>query len=174
MTAADRADYLKTVTFAGRADAVLKTAQAAFINQNFEIVESSPQILRVHGRRKLNSTDENPLRGVSEAAFIARGATIEITARFDAARSLSRFAKYFPILLGFGLFFVFGATFGAIAYFQPSFREPWIFLSTFGIIVVSLLPSLVLSPWTARRIEKNTRDALDTLVKNMLVVNRRQ
>ena len=156
-------EYSKTVPFTGQTAKALDTARTTFMSQGFQIVASSNNELRVTGPG-LNSTKENPLKGVSEASIIVRAPTIEIKAMLGGSQMLKRFLWIFP--LGMALLFL--TVFGVIAWIVPDFRQPWIFL----IPVLALSPWLFLSPVIVRWIEKRTIQAVDTLLNNMVVMGK--
>lgn len=156
-------EYSKTVPFAGRAARALSVAQSAFINQGFEIVANSDYELRVKGPG-ISSTRQNPLKGVSEASIIIRSSAIEIKAILGGAQKMKTFLRLFP--LGMALFFL--LVFGVLAWTLPVLRHVWIFL----IPLAALSPWLFLAPVMGRTIENKTRQAVDTLLSNMIMVGR--
>jgi hypothetical protein len=156
-------EYSKTVPFAGRAAKALSLAQSAFINQGFQIVASNDYELRVTGPG-VNSTRENPLKGVSEASIIIRSSAIELKAMLGGVQKMKAFLRFFPLAMG--LFFL--LIFGVLALWLPDFRKWWIFL----IPVLALSPWLFLSPMIARLMEKKTTQAVDTLLSNMMMMGR--
>jgi hypothetical protein len=156
-------EYSKTAPFTGHGTRALDVARAAFVGQGFQIVASSDYELRVTGPG-INSTKENPLKGVSEASIIIRSSTIEIKAILGGAQKMKTFLRVFP--LGLALFFL--IVFGTLAWILPDFRRGWIFL----IPVLALSPWLFLGPLIARMIEKRTKQAVDTLLSNMMMIGR--
>ncbi|HUQ30808.1 MAG TPA: hypothetical protein VM095_01755, partial [Pyrinomonadaceae bacterium] len=58
--------------------------------------------------------------------------------------------------------------FGTLAAFLPNFRHWWVFL----IPVLALSPWLFLAPMIARSIENKTKQAVDTLLSNMMMIGR--
>lgn len=165
------AEYSKTAPFVGHPAKALDVARTTFMSQGFQIVASSNDELRVTGPG-LNSTKENPLKGVSEASIIIRASAIEIKAMLGGTQKLSKFLRLFP--LGMALFFllVTGIVFGVIALTLSEFRQWWIFLIAALVPVLALSPWLFLSPIMVRWIEKRTVQALDTLLNNMLVMGK--
>lgn len=156
-------EYSKTVPFIGHGARALDVARTVFVGQGFQIVTSTDYELRVTGPG-INSTRENPLRGVSEASIIIRSSTIEIKAILGGAQKMKTFLRLFP--LGLALFFM--IVFGALALSRPEFRHAWIFL----IPLLTLSPWLFLSPLIARTIEKRTKQAVDTLLGNMVIMGK--
>ena len=156
-------EYSKAVPFNGRGARALDVARSAFVGQSFEIVASSDYELRVKGPG-ISSTRENPLKGVSEAAFIVRPDSIEVKALLGGAEKMKRFLRLFPLCL----FLFFMIVFGILAWSIPDLRHPWIFL----IPALALSPWLFLSPLIARSIENRTRQAVDTLLSNMMLMGR--
>ena len=156
-------EYSKTVPFRGRAPRALDVARAALVGQSFEIVASGERELRVKGPG-MTSTRESPLKGVSEAAFVARDDSIEVRALLGGAEKMKRFLRLFPL----GLFLFFLVVFGVLAWQVPVLRHAWIFL----IPALALSPWLFLAPLIGRSIENRTRQALDTLLSNMLMMGR--
>lgn len=154
-------EYSKTVPFTGQRARALDVARSAFVGQGFQIVASSDDELRVTGPG-INSTRENPLKGVSEASIIIRSAAIEIKAILGGAQKLKMFLRLFP--LGMALLFL--LVFGVLAWRLPVFRHAWVFL----IPVLALSPWLFLAPLIARSIEKKTAQAVDTLLSNMMMM----
>lgn len=156
-------EYSRAVPFAGRAARALSVAQSAFVNQGFEIIASSDSELRVAGPG-LRSTGENPLKGVSEAYIIIRSSAIEIKALLGGVQKMKMFLRLFPLLMV--LFFL--LVFGILAWQLPVFRHAWIFL----IPVLALSPWLFLAPLMGRNIEKRTKQAVDLLLNNMMMLGR--
>jgi hypothetical protein len=156
-------EYSKTVPFTGHGVRALDVARGAFVGQGFQIVASDDHELRVTGPG-LNSTKENPLKGVSEASIIIRSSTIEIKALLGGVQKMKTFLRLFP--LGLALFFL--IVFGALAWSLPDLRRAWIFLTP----VLALSPWLFLAPMITRMIEKRTKQAVDTLLNNMTMIGR--
>lgn len=156
-------EYSKTVPFTGRGAKALDVARSVFVGQGFQIMTSSDYELRVTGPG-INSTKENPLKGVTDATVIVRSASIEIKAILGGAEKMKTFLRLFP--LGLAIFFM--LIFGALAWSLPDFRRPWIFL----IPLLALSPWLFLGPLISRSIEKRTKQAVDTLLSNMVMMGK--
>jgi hypothetical protein len=156
-------EYSKTVPFTGNGTRALEVARSTFMGQGFQIAANSDYELRVTGPG-MNSTRENPLKGVSEASIIIRSAAIEIKATLGGAQKMKTFLRFFPL----GMFLFFLIVFGVLALSLPDFRRPWIFL----IPVLALSPWLFLAPLIARSIERKTTQAVDTLLSNMMMIGR--
>jgi hypothetical protein len=156
-------EYAKTVPFIGHGARALDVARSAFVGQGFQIVASSDYELQVTGPG-MNSTKENPLRGVSEASIIVRSASIEIKAILGGVRKMKTFLYLFP--LGLALFFL--MVFGVLALSVPGLRHPWTFLGP----ALALSPWVFLAPLMGRSIEKKTTQAVDTLLGNMVIMGR--
>ncbi len=156
-------EYSKTVPFAGRGSKALDVARSTFVGQGFQIVADGDDELRVRGPG-LNSTRDNPLKGVSDASIIIRASAIEFKAILGGAQKLKTFVRVFPLCMA--LFFL--TAFGVLAWFLPVFRHWWIFL----IPLPALSPWLFLAPMIGRSIEKKTVQAVDTLLSNMLITGR--
>ena len=156
-------EYSKTIPFTGHGAKALDVARSTFMGQGFQIVASTDHELRVTGPG-INSTRENPLKGVSEATIIIRSAAIEVKALLGGAQKLKTFLRLFP--LGMALFFL--IFFGVLAWILPEFRRWWIFL----IPVLALSPWLFLAPMIGRMMEKRTTQAVDTLLSNMIMMGR--
>ena len=156
-------EYSKTVPFTGRGAKALDVARTVFMGQGFQIVANNDYELRVTGPG-INSTKENPLKGVSEASIIVRSSTIEIKAMLGGVQKMKNFLRLLP--LGLALFFL--ILFGALAWSLPELRQAWIFL----IPLLALSPWLFLAPLMTRMIEKRTKQAVDTLLNNMVMIGR--
>jgi hypothetical protein len=156
-------EYSKTVPFTGRAARALDVARSTFVGQGFQIITSTDNELRVSGPG-INSTRENPLRGVSDASIIVRASAIEVKANLGGVQKMKTFLRFFP--LGMALLFL--IVFGVLAVVMPQFRQWWIFL----IPVLALSPWLFLGPVIGRSIEKKTTQAVDTLLSNMMMMGR--
>jgi hypothetical protein len=156
-------EYSKTVPFMGRGARALDVARSTFVGQGFQITASSDDELRVTGPG-INSTRQNPLRGISEASIIIRASAIEIKAILGGAQKMKTFMRLFP--LGMALFFM--LVFGVLAWRLPLLRNVWFFL----VPLLALSPWLFLAPLIARSIEKNTVQAVDTLLSNMMMMGR--
>ena len=169
-------EYSKTVPFTGDKAKALDVARTTFMSQDFQIIASSDDELRVAGQG-LNGTKENPLKGVSEASIIIRGSAIEMKANLGGTAKLSKFLRIFP--LGMMLLFLLagGIVFGIIALAEgltlPELRQYWwVGLIAFLAPVLALSPWLFLSPMMIRWIEKRTIQAVDTLLNNMVVMGK--
>ena len=167
-------EYSKTVPFTGDKAKALDVARTTFMSQDFQIIASSDDELRVAGQG-LNGTKENTLKGVSEASIIIRGSAIEMKANLGGTAKLSKFLRIFP--LGMALFFLLaiGITFGMIALTEgltlsESRQWWWIGLTAVLIPVLALSPWFFISPIMIRWIEKRTVQAADTLLNNMAVI----
>ena len=155
-------EYSKTVPFTGHASKALAVARSAFINLGFNIVTNTDYEIRVTGRG-MTSTRENALKGVTEADIIIRPTTIEVKAVLGGAQKMKRFIRIFPLAMA--VFFL--IVFGVIAAIEPTFRIWWLFLMPVAV----LAPWLVLAPLIGRSIENNTKQAVDTLVNNMIMLS---
>lgn len=156
-------EYSKSVPFTGHGARALDVARSTFIGNGFQIIASSDYELRVTGPG-INSTRENPLRGVSEATIIVRSSTIEIKAMLNGAQKMKRFMQLFPLAMA--VFFL--IVFGALAWRLPVLRNVWFFLTP----MLALSPWIFLAPLIARSIERKTKEALDTLLSNMMTLGR--
>lgn len=158
-------EYSKTVPFTGKAAKALEVARATFLPQGFQIVASTDYELRVTGPG-LNSTKENPLKGITEASIIIRpsASAIEMKATLGGVEKMKKFLIFFP--LGLALFFL--IVFGALTLTLPTLRNP-IFLL---IPLLALSPWLFLSPWMSRMIGTRTVRAIDTLLNNMAILGK--
>ncbi|HEV7376975.1 MAG TPA: hypothetical protein VGN95_19820 [Pyrinomonadaceae bacterium] len=154
-------EYSKTVPFTGRASKALEVARSTFLPQGFQLVASTDHELRVTGPG-INSTRENPLKGISEASIIARSSTIEIKATLGGVEKMKKFLIFFP--LGMALLFL--IVFGVLAFTVPALRRPWFFL----IPLLALSPWLFLAPLMSRMIGRRTMQAIDTLLNNMVML----
>lgn len=156
-------EYSKTVPFTGHGARALDVARSVFVGQGFQIVASSDYELRVTGPG-INSTKENPLKGVSEASIIIRSASIEFNAILGGVQKMKTFLRLLP--LGLALFFL--IVFGVLALSVPGLRQPWFFLGP----ALALSPWVFLAPLMGRSIEKKTTQAVDTLLSNMVIMGR--
>jgi hypothetical protein len=154
-------EYSKTVPFTGSASNALKVAKSTFLPQGFQLVASNEYELRVTGPG-INSTRENPLKGITEASIIVRSSAIEIKAALGGVEKMKKFLTFFP--LGMALLFL--IVFGVLALTIPDLRRPWFFL----IPIVVLLPWLFLAPLMSRMIGRRTMQAIDTLLNNMIML----
>src|SRR4051794_35279769 len=118
-------EYSRTVPFTGRASKALEVARSTFLPQGFQLTANTDYELKVTGPG-INSTRENPLKGISEASIIIRPSmsAIEMVATLGGVRKMKRFLAFFP--LGMALLFL--TVFGVLAFILPDFRRPWIFL----------------------------------------------
>lgn len=154
-------EYAKSVPFSGRAAKALDIAKSTLLPLGFQVVSSSDYELRATGPG-INSTRENPLKGISETAITVRSSTIEMQAALGGVRKMKLFLTLFP--LGMALLFL--IVFGTLALTVPVFRHWWVFL----IPLAALAPWLFLSPMMIRMIEKRTGQAIDTLLNNMVTL----
>jgi hypothetical protein len=154
-------EYSKTVPFTGKASKALEVARSTFLPQGFQIVANTDYELRVTGPG-INSTRENPLKGISEASIIARSSAIEIKATLGGVEKMKRFLTFFP--LGMALLFL--IVFGILAWKLPALRHPMFFLTP----ALALSPWIFLAPLMSRQIGKRTMQAIDTLLNNMVML----
>ena len=154
-------EYSKNVPFPGSAKRALAVAQSALIALNFQITASSDHELRVTGPG-INSTRENPLKAMTEGSFVVRNSAIEVKTVLGGAEKMIRFLRVFPLLMA--IFFL--VLWGALAFFIPIFRIWWVFL----LPLLALSPWLFLTPIIGRSIQKRTKDAIDSLVSNMVLL----
>jgi hypothetical protein len=129
--------------------------------QGFQLVASTDHELRVTGPG-INSTRENPLKGITEASIIVRSSAIEMRATLGGVEKMKKFLTFFP--LGMALLFL--IVFGVLALTIPDLRRPWFFL----IPILALSPWLFLAPLMARMIGRRTIQAIDTLLNNMVML----
>jgi hypothetical protein len=156
-------EYSKTVPFTGKASKALEVARSTFLPQGFQIVASTDYELRVTGPG-INSTKENPLKGITEASIVVRpsASAIEMKATLGGVEKMKKFLTFFP--LGMALLFL--IIFGAVALSVPAMRNPVFFLTP----LLALSPWFFLSPWMSRMIARRTVQAIDTLLSNMVVL----
>jgi hypothetical protein len=154
-------EYSKTVPFTGRASKALEVARSTFLPQGFQFVASNDYELRVTGPG-INSTRENPLKGISAALIITGPSAIEMKATLGGVEKMKKFLIFFPM----GMAVLFLIVFGVLALTQPAFRHPWIFL----IPILALSPWLFLAPLMSRMIGSRTMQAIDTLLNNMVML----
>src|SRR5205085_9122934 len=137
----------KTVPFTGRTAKALDIAKSTLLPLGFQVVSSSDYELRATGPG-LNSTRENQLKGISEAAIIVRSSAIEMKAVLGGVRKM----KMFLTLFSLGMALLFLTVFGVLALSIPTFRHWWVFL----IPLAALAPWLFISPMMIRMIERRT------------------
>ena len=154
-------EYLKTVPFPGSAKRALAVAQSTLVALNFQITASSDYELQVTGPG-INSTRENPLKAMTKGSFVVRNAAIEVKAVLGGAERMIRFLRIFPLMMA--IFFM--IVWGVLAFFLPIFRLWWVF----AIPLVALSPWLFLTPMIGRSIQSRTKDAIDSLVSNMVLL----
>lgn len=156
-------EYSKTVPFTGKASKALEVARSTFLPQGFQLVASTDYELRVTGPG-INSTRENPLKGITEASIVIRpsASAIEMKATLGGVERMKKFLTFFPL----GMALLFMIVFGVLALTVPDFRRPWIFL----IPLAALSPWLFLAPMMSRMIGRRTVQAIDTLLSNMVML----
>jgi len=154
-------EYVNTVQFAGDAKRAMGVAQTTLVAQNFQITSSGELELQFIGPG-ISSTRENPLKAMTEGAFVIHDGAIHVKARLGGAEWMVKFLRIFPILLA--VFFL--TLWGVLAFFIPVFRLWWIF--ALPILVMS--PWLVLAPMIGRSIQARTKNAIDALVSNMALI----
>ena len=156
-------EYSKTVPFTGKASKALEVARSTFLPQGFQLVASTDYELRVTGPG-INSTRENPLKGITEASIVIRpsASAIEMKATLGGVERMKKFLTFFPL----GMALLFMIVFGVLALTVPDLRRPWIFL----IPLAALSPWLFLAPMMSRMIGRRTVQAIDTLLSNMVML----
>jgi hypothetical protein len=156
-------EYSKTVPFTGEAAKALEVARSTFLPQGFQLVSSTDYELRVTGPG-INSTRENPLKGITEALIVIRpsASAIEMRATLGGVEKMKKFLTFFPL----GMAILFLLVFGVLALTVPALRNPLFFL----IPILALSPWLFLAPWMSRMIGRRTTQAIDTLLNNMVML----
>jgi hypothetical protein len=156
-------EYSKTVPFTGRASKALEVAKSTFLPQGFHFVTSTDYELRVVGPG-INSTRENPLKGITEASIIIRpsASAIEMKATLGGVEKMKKFLIFFPL----GMAILFLVVFGVLALQLPDMRRPIFFL----IPLLVFSPWLFLAPLMTRMIGRRTVEAIDTLLNNMAML----
>lgn len=129
----------------------LQTLQQIFIHNNFSVKPHGDNGFELIGPG-LNSTEQNPLLGISKGACRLQGSTIELVVELGGVQFMKRFVLFFPFGLGILLSAVFLLTMGG-----------WLAVAT-PILAVS--PWLVLSPLMSRWIQKRTESAIETALQN--------
>ena len=136
----------------------LEALKAAFIANGFQVSASGRGEFVARGP-DLRSTDQNPLKGVSEARVRAIGSQMEIHAELGGALWMRRFILLFPPLLGVAVSAGLAAFFWAIGILMRVWFVPL-------VILCAELPWVVLGPLMARRVRKRTEEAVDSLLLN--------
>jgi hypothetical protein len=154
-------DYSKTVAFEGTPSKALQVAKSILLPLGFQLSPGNGDELRATGPG-INSTRENPLKGISTASIIVRASAIEIKATLGGVEKMKKFLIFFPLGMAILLMIVFGV----LALNLPALRRPIFFL----IPLLALSPWLFLAPLISRMIGRKTVQAIDTMLNNMVML----
>jgi hypothetical protein len=149
----DTNDHEYEIPFSGDPAAALEVARTALLGQGFEIVDQSIGELRATGPG-MYSTNQPPLCGVSEIAFLAGTSAIVARAQLGGVRKMKMFLWLFPPGLGLVLM---------ISFALSGMPHSW-------TVLLAVAPWLVLSPILSSWIEQRTTKAIDSLVRSMVQV----
>ncbi|MBN1436082.1 MAG: hypothetical protein JW936_03315 [Sedimentisphaerales bacterium] len=149
--------YTKSIPFNGSPSDALETARLQFAVHGFQVDQPVPNQLVAVGPG-MQSTNQNPILGVSRVTITINPDTIDLQAELAAVRFMQRFIFFLPPALC--------AFVALILAFIPS-------LPTYTPILAftPVLPWLITYPLIARRVKYNTTHALDTLLHNLAHAN---
>ncbi|MCA8998088.1 MAG: hypothetical protein KDA80_13915 [Planctomycetaceae bacterium] len=170
-------NYTREIPYDGTpSDAFTPLLQTLSAN-GFAVVEQEPKRMRFAGPG-LNSTRQNPIRGVSELVAEVRDGTLALDAELGGVEFLGRFLRIFPVALGLFLLVVLGTSLGLVlgAQFGIGFGVPfapgWMWLPFIGAItLLPTLPWLFLGPMITQSIRKKTERAVDALLTTVIASN---
>jgi hypothetical protein len=148
--------YETSVEFIGNLDSAINMAKNIFATNGFKMNQIDQTKLSVTGPG-MNSTKQNPIRGLSRGELNFTGETLEFKGELGGIAFVKKFLKFFPLALGTGMtvFFV------GLLYFT---RQNILF----GFIpLLAVAPWLFISPVISRRIQKKTEDAIATTLENI-------
>ncbi len=161
-------EYSRSVPCTGNPEEVIEKATDLLIVSGFQIDRQSPTEVTATGKG-INSTRENPLRGASEIHFRCTSGTLSLHADLSGAMRLKRFAIWFPFVLCSGI-----AVVGCVAFTIAQAQFPaaqnglqLAFMIVPAVCFLAAAPWFFLGPMLAKRIESNTREALDLLLTNI-------
>ena len=120
----------------------------------------------------MTSTKQNPLLGASKLDVEVFGKDLKLTAELGGVQRMSRFVRWFPLILCLFLatvFLVVGLFTGLPFFNQPNQNNAggfnWM-IAIFAMCMLPALPWLFIAPIMIRWIREKTNRALETLVKN--------
>ena len=148
--------YSYSALFRGDTKAAFDVARTALVAQGFEILAQSDKELRARGPG-MSSTRDPPLAGASELTLHVDASRIEAQATLGGVARLKAFVYLFPPGLGLVL---------AVSFLLAGMPNWWV-----GILCVA--PWLFLSPWMGSMIERKSTKGVDSLVRSMVQVSRR-
>jgi len=146
-------EYKTSVPFAGSADAAIDIARSQFIVHGFKVNQSGPAEITVTGPG-MQSTNQNPILGVTQAKISITSGHISVCAELGGVKFMQRFIYIFPPALCAFLGFT-------MAFFPNTPKHSPL------IVIAVAAPWLVISPLMAKMIKTRTTKAVDTLVHNM-------
>lgn len=158
--------YQTTASIHGPPETAIRIVRDALIANGFRIVDSCAGELTMMGPG-MNSSRENPLRGVSLVTARVNQTQLELDAELGGVARLGRFVFFFPIALGLLLMLFFAIIAWAIANFG---QQPLPSLIPLLTPLLTTLPWLVIGPWMTRIIRRRTERAIDALVHNATMI----
>lgn len=170
--------YTTSTETPGPTGEILQAALTVLTNNGFAIVNRDELTASLKGPG-LNSTRQNPLLGASAIRLALEGNQLRLDADLGGVDSMRRFLMRFPFLLGLGLGLFFGVGGGLMfgQLFGVGFGVPWAqgwawMLLALGFAMLPVSPWLVLSPMISKWIRTRTQHALQTLVRNAVLMAR--
>ena len=146
-------NYTFSHDFSGNFSDFKETAKQYFLSKSFIRNKSTEtdSLIEFSNSRKLNSTKEDPIYGLSEITFNSLEGKVEISYSLNNTKFLVNFTRYFPLSLTSFLMFIFfmsGQLDGRLSF-----------------ILMSIAPWLVISPLMGKYIIKRSKSAVEELLK---------
>ena len=139
--------------FSGDSAAAMNIGRIALLSQGFEIVSDTGSELHARGPG-MHSNQQPPLMGATDFIIEVGASTVSTTATLGGVARMKTFVYLFPP----GLVFVL-ALFGAIAGGMS--------LEKCGYFLLFVVPGLFFAPMIAYGMEKQTINAVDSLIRGM-------
>jgi hypothetical protein len=153
--------HTATADWTGDWDEVAQWALATLTPLGFRTTERLPTSIEFFGPG-LRSSKQPALLGAKQLRLSSERDTLALTADLGGVRWLARFVQIFPGALCFGILAVLVGVF-AVVQPQAVTIAAWAggIAAAANVIVWNLL-----GPWMARRLERQTRAALDAFLAN--------
>ncbi len=155
-------EFAASRPFRGDVEKAFATAASSLMGLGFRIASKTANVLEFEGPG-MYSTRQNSLLGASRIRIQCDHGRAELEAQLGAAARMKRFVRTFPTLLILFIGAVLCGVFWTV--FGPGV---WIYPVAIALGVNAGVWWLI-GPWMARSIELRTREALETLLNNLVI-----
>ena len=146
-----------SIKFDGDLKSAMAMAKNIFATNGFKLNENDQAALSLIGPG-MNSTKQNPIRGISRGELKFTESTLEFSGELGGVEFMKKFLIFFPLALGIGITIVFVI----LTYFTKQN-----FPSAF-IPLLAIAPWIFISPIIIKNIQKKTEEAIQTTLCNIV------